>query len=193
MAHVHELIDFVVAAFVIHPTEPAALLCDHIKLNCWLPVGGHIELPETPDEALVRELRQETGLAIGRTATVVQNHAQDRFARWANCRPERPHNSVQLWTPWACEVHDFPPVPGHRHVSLVYLVEATTPEVVCETEAHRDLRWFTADELVSDDYHIFSGIRCYALLGIQVVHGAKVDLRPHVTKLGYPTPPMEKK
>jgi len=40
----------------------AILLVRHRRLGTWLPVGGEIEGDETPLEAAVRELREETGL-----------------------------------------------------------------------------------------------------------------------------------
>lgn len=38
----------------------AVLLVRHRRLGAWLPVGGEIESGETPLEAAVRELREET-------------------------------------------------------------------------------------------------------------------------------------
>ena len=37
----------------------------HRRLGTWLPIGGELEAGETPLEAAVRELREETGL-VGR-------------------------------------------------------------------------------------------------------------------------------
>lgn len=41
------------------------LLIFHNRLRLWLPVGGEIEANETPLEAALRELKEETGL-VGR-------------------------------------------------------------------------------------------------------------------------------
>jgi 8-oxo-dGTP diphosphatase len=39
------------------------LVIHHRRLETWLPIGGELEAGETPLEAAVRELREETGLA----------------------------------------------------------------------------------------------------------------------------------
>ena len=62
MAHIHELIDFTIAAYIVF--ENKVLLIHHKKLERWLPIGGHIELDETPEDALYREIQEECGLKV---------------------------------------------------------------------------------------------------------------------------------
>ena len=52
---------FSVAVFARH--QGRILLIKHKRLGAWLPVGGELEGGETPLEAAVRELHEETGLA----------------------------------------------------------------------------------------------------------------------------------
>ncbi|MCA1813861.1 MAG: NUDIX domain-containing protein [Halobacteriales archaeon] len=40
----------------------AVLLIHHARLQLWVPVGGEVEANETPLEAALRELKEETGL-----------------------------------------------------------------------------------------------------------------------------------
>lgn len=51
---------FSVAVFARDP-QGRILLAHHKRLDTWLPVGGEVEMGETPLEAARRELREETG------------------------------------------------------------------------------------------------------------------------------------
>jgi 8-oxo-dGTP pyrophosphatase MutT (NUDIX family) len=52
---------FSVAVYARRGAE--VLVIKHRRLGTWLPIGGELEPGETPAEAAVRELREETGLA----------------------------------------------------------------------------------------------------------------------------------
>ena len=62
MAHIHDKIDFTVAIFVVH--DGKILLIHHRQLDKWLPLGGHIELDEDPEQAALREAKEESGLEV---------------------------------------------------------------------------------------------------------------------------------
>jgi 8-oxo-dGTP pyrophosphatase MutT (NUDIX family) len=43
------------------------LLVDHKNARLWLPTGGHVEEGEDPRATVVRELKEELGLAVNHT------------------------------------------------------------------------------------------------------------------------------
>ena len=68
MPHIHEKVDFTAEVFIVHNNR--VLLRQHDKYKLWLSVGGHIELDEDPNQAAVREVKEETGYEI----TVLSDH-----------------------------------------------------------------------------------------------------------------------
>ena len=55
--------NFAVSAYI--ENESSILLVKHKKQQAWVPIGGKIEPNETPAIAVVREVREETGLIVG--------------------------------------------------------------------------------------------------------------------------------
>lgn len=55
---------FCASAFVINPENKKILLVKHKKFMKWVQPGGHIEHEETPEEAAVREVYEETGIKV---------------------------------------------------------------------------------------------------------------------------------
>ncbi len=53
---------FTASALIIK--DDKVLLVHHKKMGVWLYPGGHVEGTETPDEALIREVKEETNLDV---------------------------------------------------------------------------------------------------------------------------------
>ncbi|MEM3486350.1 MAG: NUDIX hydrolase [Candidatus Methanomethyliaceae archaeon] len=108
------------------------LLRFHPKLGKWLPPGGHLELGETPDEALIREFREETGLIVELIDVV---HL-----------PQVEGVKKELAVPFYVNVHS---VGDHDHCCLFYRCR-----IVKRVEEQREpafLRWFDLSALHSYD------------------------------------------
>ncbi|MDF2628059.1 MAG: mutT/nudix family protein [Symbiobacteriaceae bacterium] len=103
--------DFTVATFVLH--DGKVLLLWHRKLSMWLPPGGHIDPNELPDEAAVREVKEETGLDV-------ELLSQPSM-------PQMP-GPLQLARPEGIQLEDISP--GHQHIDLVYFARPVDPAAV---------------------------------------------------------------
>lgn len=116
--------DFTVAVFVVH--NNTVLLHFHEKLNRWLPPGGHIEPNELPDEAAVREVLEETGVAceLLRGSTLA-------FANRAL--------PLQLVTPAGIQLEQIGP--HHQHIDLIYYATGRP------AAPRHQVGWFGLDEL----------------------------------------------
>lgn len=156
MAHIHDKIDFCVEVFIVHNNR--VLLRMHDKYKMWLSVGGHIELDEDPNQAAIREVKEEVGLDItlwdSRTA---------------------PANSdgdyVEIIPPFSVGRHParHPSMPEHEHVVFVYVGRALSDEVKIEYEGDRsdEWRWFTRAEL--DTVELRTNVRNYALFALDTL------------------------
>jgi 8-oxo-dGTP pyrophosphatase MutT (NUDIX family) len=143
MPHIHEKIDFVTDAYIVH--KGRVLLVLHKKLKEWLPVGGHIELDEDPEEALFREVKEECGLDIELLAEKPKQISARRKL---------------LYAPAYLDIHEV--MPGHRHVGLTYFARAKTDRVRLAAEEHDDIRWFTPEELAHPEFHVATDIQFFA-------------------------------
>jgi 8-oxo-dGTP pyrophosphatase MutT (NUDIX family) len=128
MAHIHEKIDFTVAIFVVH--EGRVLLIHHRKLDKWLPLGGHIELDEDPEQAALREAREESGLEV----ELLGERA-----------PTTEPGTRALITPRFLDIHRI--TDSHEHIGLIYWARPKTGAVQLAHEEHHDIRWCSGTEL----------------------------------------------
>ncbi len=138
MAHVHKLIDFTVGMYIVH--DGKVLFIHHKKQNMWLPIGGHIELNEDPEEALFRELEEESGLN------------KDDVDVLSNKSPYNSPEQKYLYTPNLLDIHKINET--HRHIGVIYFLRAKTNKVKLEVDAHNDIRWLSKNDLKDEQYEI---------------------------------------
>jgi 8-oxo-dGTP pyrophosphatase MutT (NUDIX family) len=144
MPHIHELYDFVVSVFIVRRGK--VLLVDHRRYDEWLPIGGHVELDEDPEEALYREIREECGLKV----------------RLLTSAPAIRHPGVKpLPTPSYMDAHRISA--SHRHVAFIYFAAAASARVKLHTREHREFRWFSREDLNDSSFRLTRSIRFYCL------------------------------
>ena len=123
MAHIHEKIDFTVAIFIVR--DGKILLIHHRQLGKWLPLGGHIELDEDPEQAALREAMEESGLDV-------------------ELLGERPPTTSPgtraLIAPRFLDIHRISDT--HEHIGLIYWARPKKSAAVKLAAAeHHDIRW----------------------------------------------------
>ncbi|MBI5383292.1 MAG: NUDIX domain-containing protein [Verrucomicrobia bacterium] len=128
MAHIHEKIDFTVAIFVVHDSK--VLLVHHRQLGKWLPLGGHIELDEDPEQAAYREAKEESGLEV-------------------ELLGERPPTTGPgtraLIAPRFLDIHRISAT--HEHIGLMYWARPKGGTLQLAVAEHHDIRWCSREEL----------------------------------------------
>ncbi len=120
--------DLTVSAYIIKDNK--TLLVDHVLTGLWLPPGGHIDKNETPDSALLREIRQELGLEIKILNT-----------------PEIPKEGNiidNLAVPFYCNTHMLI---DHIHYCAFYVCELLTNKISISKRELKGFEWFSKQEL----------------------------------------------
>lgn len=156
MAHIHEKIDFTAEVFVVYGNK--VLLRKHDKYGIWLSVGGHIELDEDPNEAAMREVKEEVGLDVELWDPRGGSNNSDEFYR-------------ELIPPVSMGRHSakHPTRTDHEHVPLVFFARAKGDAVSVQYDGDRsdEWKWFSREELDSTDLR--ENVRAYAKRALEVL------------------------
>lgn len=150
MPHIHDKIDFTVAIFVVH--EGRVLVIHHRKLDRWLPLGGHIELDEDPEQAALRETREESGLDV-------------------ELLGERPPTTGPgtraLIGPRYLDIHRISET--HEHIGMIYFARPKGGQVTLAQAEHHDIRWCTAEQLESLHPSMSDAVKWYCHAALREV------------------------
>lgn len=152
MPHINELIDYTVETFVVF--DQKVLLRFHDKYNIWLSVGGHIELNENPNQAAVREVKEEVGLdvVLFDQAGIAKKHSE---------------NYTELIPPVFMNIHRISET--HQHIGMTYFAKAFSDKVI-EPEGEKSGGWkWMAKEEIEKAADINASIKMYALKALEVL------------------------
>ncbi|UTH74298.1 NUDIX hydrolase [Chromobacterium sp. IIBBL 290-4] len=125
---------FTASVFVLNPAREVLLL-RHRKLGVWLYPGGHVERDETPDQAALRELREETGIAAELMG------ARDAGLADAAADVTPLHLPYRVLCEYIADARD-----PHYHLDLIYLARTASRRCPMEREAG-EAGFFSHDRL----------------------------------------------
>lgn len=121
-------IDLTVGGYIFNDNK--VLLIHHNKLDLWLPVGGHIDENETPDQALQREIKEEVNLdieIIGKSSVPLVGNAKKNLA-----------------LPFHTNLHS---VGDHDYYGLFYLCKVKNAEELKINKELKGAEWFSKEDL----------------------------------------------
>lgn len=127
---------FCSSVFVINPENKKILLVKHKKFGKWVQPGGHIEHGETPEEAAIREVYEETGVKVKLLG--------ERFPREDDyIRPLGIEKNRNLQ--------------GDLHIDIIYVgIPINNIKPIISDES-TNINWFTREEL--NNLNIFDDIK----------------------------------
>lgn len=120
---------FTATTFVVYNGK--LLLHFHKKLKMWLPPGGHIDRDELPEEAAVREIKEETGLEV----TLIHGKEMLKTA-----------HVKELLRPHCILLEDINE--HHQHIDFIYFAVAENDILKPQDGESVVIKWFTKDELL---------------------------------------------
>jgi 8-oxo-dGTP pyrophosphatase MutT (NUDIX family) len=153
MPHIDEKIDFTVSLFIVQ--DGKVLVVHHKKLDRWLPIGGHIELDEDPEQAAyreAREAREESGLEI---------------ELMGERQPTTSPGTRALVRPRFLDIHRVSPT--HEHIGIIYLARPKSGKVTLAPAEHHEIRWCNQAELEKLDPPMSDAVKYFCLAAIREV------------------------
>ena len=121
---------FCASAYVVDPKTKKILLVKHKGFNKWVQTGGQIMDGETPEEAALREVYEETKVKV----TLIG----ERFPRESDyIRPlgiQKNHS-----------------IKGDTHIDILYAAIPNDTLITCDYNESTNAGWFTREDLDNID------------------------------------------
>lgn len=127
-----------------------------------LPVGGHIEITETPWQALAHEIQEESGYSLSELS-ILQPRVRLTDVVEAVVHPQ----------PFFSNTHSFDGTGGHYHSDLSYaFVAQNVPQRLPAEGESAELMWLTLSELQAlGTEQIFENSKQTAIFALDAILG----------------------
>jgi 8-oxo-dGTP pyrophosphatase MutT (NUDIX family) len=163
MPHIHTepgQHDHTASAYIIRTdgSEPKVMLHKHKKIGKYMHFGGHIELNETPWEAVIHELEEESGYMMSQLE-ILQPKERLRDTR---------NFSVLHPVPVSHNTHHFNDTHLHTDVAYAFITRQEPYKTVAEGESNEFILLSRQDLLDFPDEKMPEGIKDAALFVFDV-------------------------
>ncbi len=140
MPHIHTKPgqhDMTVSAYIVRKKvgEWQCLVHLHRKLGVLMQVGGHIELDETPWQAMAHELEEESGYTLAELAILQPDLAQPRVT-----------GAVTHPLPFMMNTHTAGPAHYHSDTCYAFVAEQP-PRAKPKDGESQDVRWLSINDM----------------------------------------------
>ncbi len=126
------------------------------NLQAWMPIGGHIEPGENPEQAIIREVAEETG-----------------FEFEFHPLPEYTDKDVKVLKPNVIQIEKLP---HHgEHINISFFGICTKYYDKKTTDENEELKWFSAEELEKTEMPKYENVKKRALEAIRTIYKSKCD------------------
>ncbi len=148
----HHKKHFTTTGYTVNKERTKILLVHHRGLGKWLPPGGHIEENETPHEAVLREVYEETGIV----ASPITNDEHDLELKGTK--------EAQIPRPYALMYQIIPKSKKdieHIHLDMMFVLEADdSVEVKAQYKEVHDVKWVAKTDLLKY-YDTFDSVKSF--------------------------------
>jgi 8-oxo-dGTP pyrophosphatase MutT (NUDIX family) len=137
---------FCATVFVYDPDRGKFLFVHHRGQGKWLPPGGHLEPNERPDRAALREVREETGLAVDLVGAPLPAFIPGL-------------EDIPMASPHGLQAYRM--APGHEHWDLIYLAIARGGTPVANERESLAIAYFSPMEIEDPAFNTYPNIRSW--------------------------------
>jgi len=129
-----------VATLYMVRDDGKVLLSWNKQMQTWIPIGGHMEAGETPEDAVKREVLEETGFDFEFLhKSKFENNSEVEIVKFERLQLEKvPHHNM--------------------HMNFVFFGKCTRYQEKGETDEKEKLRWFSRDELINEKNEILESV-----------------------------------